>query len=42
MGGTERLYNAAGSLEMHSWHSGKEMVLDLVVESTEKEIPDRV
>ena len=42
MDGTERLDNAAGSLEMHPRHGGKEVVLDLVVESTEKEIPDRV
>ncbi len=42
MDGTERLDNAAGTLEMHSWHGWKEVMLDLVVESTEKEIPDRV
>ena len=42
MGGAERFDDAAGSLEMDARHGGKEVVFDLVVESTEQEIPKRV
>ncbi len=36
------LDNSAGMLKMHSWHGWKEVMLNLVVEATEEEIPDRV
>src|SRR5215470_15462628 len=42
MSGTERFNDAAGALEMHTRHGGKEMVFDLVVKSTEQVIPNRV
>ncbi len=42
MDGTEGFDNAAGALEIHARHGWKQVMFDLVVESTEQEIPDRV